>query len=327
MAGMLKVVSIFNKKAGAASKPIVTTRYVRGNQMRTDNNDGSSEIIDLEAKHVINIDPRKRTYSIVTFDEMRASLERMQQAMKDKNVKMQVTPKANITETGTTRTILGQPAHEVRVQLDTEMQSTNPQNNQTGQATMTMNSDLWVAPSVTSYGEVRRFYHRMYQELRWTPSGNMTVNPQMSQGMAELQKEAEEMKGLPLLQYVSVSMSGMAQSSQGGGNNTAGKNPSDSSSTREGNAPSERPSVNAMNSLGALFGGLKNKKQEDQSTPPNGQGDNPSPPSNPNSLMDMTIQVTSFSNATLDGNLFAIPAGYTRVQANLNQMPGGPQHQ
>ena len=331
MAGMLKMVSIFNKKAGAAAKPVVTTRYVKGDQLRVDHNDGSSEIIDLDAKHIIDINPQKRTYSIVTFDEMRASLEKMQQRLKEQtakmNAKMQVTPKVNVTQTGSTRTILGQPAHEVKVELDTNMQSTNPQqNNQTAQATMTMDSDLWVAPSVTAYGEFQQFYHRMYQELHWVPGGNITVNPQMSQGMAELQKEAEEMKGLPLLQFISMSMSGAPSSSQGRGGNSAAQNTSSSNSASEGNSMPGSPSAAVMKSLGEMFGGFKKKKkQQDQSTEQAGQ--NPTPPSNPNSLMDITVQVTSFSNATLDGNLFAIPAGYTRVQANLNQMPGGPQHQ
>jgi hypothetical protein len=47
---------------------------------------------------------------------------------------------------------------------------------------------------------------------------------------------------------------------------------------------------------------------------------NPPPPSTPGSLMEMTIEVTSFSNTQLDASLFEIPAGFTRVQENPDQV-------
>jgi len=40
----------------------------------------------------------------------------------------------------------------------------------------------------------------------------------------------------------------------------------------------------------------------------------------PNALMEMTTQVSSFSDSPLDASLFEIPAGYTPVQADANQM-------
>jgi hypothetical protein len=36
--------------------------------------------------------------------------------------------------------------------------------------------------------------------------------------------------------------------------------------------------------------------------------------------MEMTTQVSSFSDSPLDASLFDIPAGYTQVQADPNQM-------
>jgi len=38
------------------------------------------------------------------------------------------------------------------------------------------------------------------------------------------------------------------------------------------------------------------------------------PPSEPGSLMEMTVEVTALSSDSLDSSLFAAPAGYQQVQ-------------
>jgi len=39
--------------------------------------------------------------------------------------------------------------------------------------------------------------------------------------------------------------------------------------------------------------------------------------------MEMTIEVNSFSDASLDSSLFDVPAGFTRVTENPDQILGG----
>ena len=70
--------------------------------------------------------------------------------------------------------------------------------------------------------------------------------------------------------------------------------------------------------LGGLFG--KKKKQDDA---PDQNSQNPPPPSTPGSLMEMTIEVNSFSDAALESSLFDVPAGYTLVPQNPDQILGG----
>ena len=60
------------------------------------------------------------------------------------------------------------------------------------------------------------------------------------------------------------------------------------------------------------------KKKDDAE--PQQDNQNPPPPSTPGSLMEMIIEVTSFSNTTLDASLFEIPTGFTRVQQNPDQI-------
>jgi len=70
-------------------------------------------------------------------------------------------------------------------------------------------------------------------------------------------------------------------------------------------------------SLGGLFG---KKKKQDDTADLNSQ--NPPPPSTPGSLMEMTIEVNSFSDSSLDSSLFDVPAGYTRVTESPDQIMG-----
>ncbi len=68
--------------------------------------------------------------------------------------------------------------------------------------------------------------------------------------------------------------------------------------------------------LGGLFG--KKKKQDDAAD------QNGPPPSTPGSLIEMTIEVNSYSDAPLEASLFEVPAGYARVTENPDRFMGAP---
>lgn len=74
-----------------------------------------------------------------------------------------------------------------------------------------------------------------------------------------------------------------------------------------------------MKGLGGMFGGRK--KKNDAATDPNSSNSQnpPPPPSTPGSLMEMTTQVTTFSDAALDASMFEVPAGYTKVPSPFAQ--------
>src|ERR1700761_7921151 len=76
---MMKTVGIFSKQASQAMKPVTTTRYIKGDRMRSDEADGRVQIIDLAGRRIIDIDPQKKTYTEITFDEMKAAMEKAQE--------------------------------------------------------------------------------------------------------------------------------------------------------------------------------------------------------------------------------------------------------
>ena len=93
-----------------------------------------------------------------------------------------------------------------------EMQSTDQKSGQ--QASMVISSDIWLAPSVTGYQEVRAFYTRMGEKLAFNPGGGMFMSsPEASRNMGELYKEIGKLDGIPVLQ--TISMGGMGQPGPG----------------------------------------------------------------------------------------------------------------
>jgi hypothetical protein len=318
MAGMMKVAGVFSKQA---REPIVSTEYLKGLKMRRDQSDGQSTIIDLDGRQIINVDNKQRTYSVVTFDQMRQLLEEQkaraqeQMAKKDKQqekANLKITPKMSVTDGPATPTIVGLPTHEVKVDLEMLMEASDPnQPAQSGQVQTWVKADQYVTPSLPGSEEAVRFQQALVKELDWVPGEIFGGNLQVSTSMTELQKQSASMKGFPLLQYISMGL-GAADQANGASPNATSGQPSQQSSGCTGISS---PAAAAVKLMGGFH---RKKKDQDQS----GGGTSPSappPPSQPGSLMEMTVEVTSFSTDTLDSSLFAPPAGYNQVQPKANQ--------
>ncbi len=319
LAGAMKFVGVFSKKA---REPMVSTVYVEGNRMRREDAEGKVQIIDLDGRRIISVDPRQQTYSVVTFDQMRQAIERArakaeaEQKKQAKNPNVKIVPKFQVTPGAGSRVILGQNTHEVKVSVQMEMQSDDPQA-QGQKATFWMNSDDYVAPSVPGYEQLRAFNMKMARELDWVPGKLFGGNVQMSSAMAEAAKNGSELKGFPLLQYISFGAAGTGAGE--GGPSSAQAQPQAQPQARPANPLSMSPSGLAVKTLGGMFGRHKKKNADEESADAGGGAAGP-PPSTPGSLAEMTIEVTSYSNGPLDSSLFDIPAGYRQIEGDINQL-------
>jgi len=335
---MVKFAGIFNKQASQSLKAMSTTRYVKSDVMRTDHPDGSVQILDLKRRVVIEMDPQNRTYSEMTFDEIRDALQKatdqqkakMQKDPKAKDAQVDMKAKVSTTPGETGRIVNGQTTNEMKMQIDMEFTAQQqPDAQNTSQppsgpvsGTMSTSIDSWIAPSVAGYQEVAEFYKKMAKELNWIPPSGITVNPQVSQGMEEMQKNQSLYKGLPILQYLSMSMIG-----------AQGSTPSDAKETTS-SSTSSGPPTNAseamMKGLGGLFGKKKKKddaKPDSSGAPGSAASNPPPPPSVPGALMEMTIEVSAFSDSALDPALFTVPAEYKKVANDPNHVLGKPAKQ
>jgi hypothetical protein len=348
---MTQTLGKFSKSMRQANEPQTSTTMVKGNRMREEHADGKVQIIDLDGRRFIYIDPANKTYSVVTFDEFKASMqqaeerakqERQQQMAKNPDAQnaaqnVKITPKFDAKVTGATRNILGLPTNEMKMKMEMQFQGTDPKTQQTQSGSYVINSDAWMAPSMPGYDEVHEFRLKMAKELNWLPGamgGAMGLNmgnPQMGSAMEEFRKNAATVKGMPMLQTISMTLAGngnppQTQNPQG---NTQGnpqaQTPPPQQQTENTSIPTSASGA-IKQGLGGMFGGFKKKKQQDEQQQRAAQTTS-APAGQPGSLMDITSEVTSFSSAPLDSSLFEIPSGYTQVPKNADEIFGARQHQ
>jgi hypothetical protein len=300
MASILRLAGVFSKQA---REPIQSTVSVKGDRMvhRSANH---ASIIDLASGTITSIDIQKKQYSVMTFEEMKQMMEQMAQKMKQ-NDKGEMNFKVSANATGKTKQVAGFDAKEMIMTM--EMEGKDKETGQKGG--MTVISDMWLAPGVSGYQEVRDFYKRMSEKINWTPGGNMFMsNPQVSQGMAEVYKEASKVDGVPVQQIITMG--------------AAGTMPTDGSAPppQQQQPAADRPSVGSAlgGALGGRFG-LGRKKSSSDNPPPQsaqqGSGGQSS-----GSLLEMTTELSSFSTNAVDPSQFEVPAGFKKVDNELKRM-------
>ncbi len=317
LVGMMKFAGAFSKDARKVMDPISSTTSIKGNRMVTKTAD-SSTIVDIDKETITTVNFAQKSYSVVTFAQMKQAMEEMSQKMQQQKggggqppPDMQFDIKMN--DTGQTRTINGNNAHEVVMTMT--MQGADAKSGAKGGLDVT--TDMWIAPKVAGYEEVRDFSRRMGQKIAWSPMSNPLINrPDMQRAMAELSKEGSKMDGLPVLETIKMGgkLEGVPDTSSSG-------TTSSQTSSRNSSPPPASVSDALGAALGGRLGGLggfgRRKKDapvaDSGSNAPAASGDG-GPTSVSGSLMEMTREVTNFSSAPADPSLFDVPAGFSQVQ-------------
>src|SRR5215468_12661337 len=71
LASSMKMLGVFSKEARQAGSGTTSTISVKGNRMRRETDTGTAEIIDLDGRRMIHIDLKAKTYSILTFEQLK----------------------------------------------------------------------------------------------------------------------------------------------------------------------------------------------------------------------------------------------------------------
>ena len=291
MAGMMKMASAFSKKAG---QPVVATVLIKGNRMARLNSDTGS-VIDLDKETITNINFAKKTYSVVTFEQMREMMRQMSEKMKsskngDTNIKFKVSAK----ETGRTQNLAGYNAKEMLLNIDVD--SSDPQHGQQG--SMNIVSHIWLAPDVPGYAEVREFNKRMAEKLGYLPDDQMAQMRQAMQGMVEVSKEMAKLDGVPVRTVMEI----------GGTANSSGA----PAQQQQPQAQQQQDDSSNQGAIGAMARGLGGfgRKKKDQSS------DSPSDQSASGALLESTTDASGFSSGAVDASKFDVPSGFKQVDAD-----------
>jgi hypothetical protein len=321
MQSMMRVAGVFSK---SAREPMKSTVMVKGDRMATLTGNERIDIIDLNAETFTEVDLKKKTYSVTTFEEMARAMEKAAaEARKSQDSNATMNMKADVKYTGATRNISGMDTKQALVNLKAEIE--DKQQDAKGEINLSM--DMWLAPQITGYDEVRNFYIRLANTSAWSPfagvAGAMMAGH--AKAMSELVKEMSKLEGVPVLQVMRVG--GMSPSDEPGAQPAAAQEqqqapPPPSVNEAAGDAAAGA-AVGRMGRLGGLAGGFggfgrrKKQKEQEQVPPPQPAAEQQSAaaPAQAGVLMEVTSELSGFSSAAIDSTRLEVPAGFKQVKS------------
>jgi hypothetical protein len=308
--GMLgKMIGMFGGKA--AREGLVSSVAVKGDRKMTITGD-DAELIDLAEEKVYDIDLKKKTYTVMTFEQLRekfreAQKKAQEQSAKQKEETAKRDEKAeepqfeidfNMKETGQRRAIAG---HDCREML---MTVTVRQKGQTLEQAggLVMESSSWLAADVPAMKERQdfdlRFAQKVYGEMfsaadrEQMMATAMAMYPGMTAAMERMKKENVNMSGTPLLTTLTM------QAVKGAQQVAAEKEQA------KGEPESSAPPTNVSGLMGG-FAKKMMKKKEPTADQAGQAGQNP----NRATIMTSTMEVTEISTSVAAADL-AVPAGF-----------------
>lgn len=337
VARMMKMVPGGGKTLEAQTSSI----YLKGNKL-ANATAKSVSIIDLDAETVTDINLEKKSYSVITFQEMAAAMEAARKKMEAELNKQGAQQQASLSfsvkveETGQRKQISGYDTKEMHMLLQADVAETGGDT----AAAMTFDVNMWLAPRISGYEQVQQFYMRMAQKMDWHPrmaslAGVMNMQPGMGQGMAEMMKEMQKLEGVPVYQVTTLrggamgAMGEMPNLSEvfGGQGRDAGDVAADQA-RRSANDRAARSTGGRLGGLagsaasGALggFGGLRRKRPQTQPEPEPDVQQNAGDAPKAGVFMELTSESSNFSTAAVDPTRFDVPAGYKQVEHEMKKL-------
>ena len=325
---MMKLAGSFSKDAKKAMDPVTSTVLVKGNRMARINPD-RTEITDLDKETITTIDHRKKQYTVETFEQMKQRMEEAQKKAQQQQAKGKPSQpqggdaqppkmnfKVNVRNTAVPKRVAGLDTKESILSM--ELEAADQQSAQTGSLAMT--NDMWLAPEIPGYSEVRDFNKRLALKMGmvfgdvFKPS-MAAMQAGSAEGMAEMVKEMSKLKGVPVMQVMR-----MGSTANGEPLPAASEAPlpaSNGPAMPSAGDVAKQSTTSAIASKLGGFGGFGRKKKDpaqDQPAPDQSQSGQTATATQ-SVLMESSTQLTSFSSAPIDSSQFNVPAGYAQVAA------------
>ncbi len=322
--GMMKMAGAFSRQARQASAPIASTVSIKGNRMARINPD-TTEIVDLDAETITTIDTVRHKYTVITFDQMRRQAEAaVQKANAQQASPQQEAPataqqpsdvdmkfRVDVRSTGAAKEVAGLTSAESILTM--AMDGTDKSSGQT--ASFAITNDMWLAPEIPGYGEVREFYKRYAAKMGSVFSGS--VSPAVlaqyrgaGEGMSQMVKEMSKLKGTPVLQVMRMGMTTDGKPLPAASEAPLPASPPPLSASDIAKQSAASALASSFGGLGGL-GGFGRKRKADP--PPEDAAASATPaPTTAAVLMESTTQLTSFSQTAAESS-FLIPAGFEKV--------------
>jgi hypothetical protein len=329
----MKMAGRFSKNARNANEPTNNTVYVKGNRM-AHVNPTDTEIVDLDRETVTRLNHNDKTYTVMTFQQMKEEMEK-QLAEAKKHANEQAQQQAaqpsdtdlkwdvKVRNTGANKQVAGLETTESILTMTAE--ATNKKTGEKGN--MAMTNDMWMAPEIPGYGEVRDFYMRYAKKMGVMYSDAFSgqklglVEASHAKGLFAMADEVSKIKGVPVLQVMRMGSTAdgtpLPAASEAPLPQTNGpERPSAGQMAGDAAAGAAEQSASAamgkkLGGLGGMMGGFghKKKQQEEQQK----QSEAAQNAQAPAVLIESTIELTNFSRAPIGEGVFQVPAGYKQV--------------
>jgi hypothetical protein len=296
-----------------AREPIVSTHMIKGDRMATVTKDRTT-IIDLDKENITTIDYGKKTYSVMTFAEMKQMMEDMSRRMQQRRGQKTDDPnveanfKVSAKTTGQTKTVQGLSAKEMVLTMAIEGSNTK-----TGESgAMTVVSDGWFA-KVAGYDEVKAFHRKMAEKMGYMYGSGMNqmgmMRADVGKGFEEVAKEMAKIDGVPVENV--IKMTGTAN----GAENSSASDQRPQQQQDAGTPTSPAAALGRLAGIGG-FGRRKKTEEQPQQAPAEQQQ---SGSASSGTLIETTTQLTNYSTGPVDGSKFEIPAGFKQVQPEMRR--------
>ncbi len=319
-AGMLGgLVNFFGGKS--AREGVVSSVAVSGDRKMTTNGDQTAQIVDLREEKIYDIDLRRKTYKVTTFEEMRqkmreAEAKAREAAAKEKTADATAKPQDkpqqgkekeaevevdfDIKNTGQTKTINGFDTRQVVATITVREKGKTIE--ESGGLVMTV--DNWLTKQV-DLKEIGDFERRYFEKLASPQvaadaqqmATALAMYPGLKDAFARLSKE--DMGGTAIQSITTVdAMKSAAQVKEEAANKPT---PSSTASSNESAPP--------PTSIGGAIGGFMRKRQQQQQAEQK-PGSTPAANANPARTTFMTINNEVLKIATnVTAADVAMPAG------------------
>jgi hypothetical protein len=199
----------------ASGDGFTTTRAIKGDRKIEMTGESSASIVDLKEEKVYELDMKRKTYEVVTFDEIRRRLKEAQEraqreAPKEEREEAQEAGKPerevefdfDVKETGQTKSIAGHNAREVVMTLT--MREKGKTLEESGGFVLTSTS--WMGPVLAPMQEFIDFEMRYWKAIAPEAAGMsaegvatlLAMYPALGKGMERLRAESSKFEGTPL---------------------------------------------------------------------------------------------------------------------------------
>jgi len=287
---------------------VVSKIALKGNRKMTLNDD-TAELVDLAQEKVYRIDMKGKSYTVVTFEEMRRQMQeamakaqqqqqrtetnRSNQKAGEKPPEMQVD--VSIKESGQKKKINAYDAREVVTTITVHEKGKKAED-----GSMVMTTSTWLTPRIAAMKELEDFDRRYAQKLLVNFQADMAqqmapmmaMYPGLKEAMGKMEVEKVNMDGTAVLTVARAEAMG---------------NANDTNQNQNQQAQQQNKQTEVPKSLGGLIGGIGRKaaRKDDSNT----KSDANSAGNKSASLMTINDELISVVPTVSESDV-SIPAGF-----------------